>query len=59
MLAARPRNLEDVGSIPRKQTLDLDYIRNWLSQFDRALGKDILSGFETVLQSAKSSGSKG
>ena len=59
MLAARPRNLEDVGSIPRKQTLDLDYIRSWLSQFDRALGKDFLSNFEDVLRSVNKGSTEG
>ncbi len=50
MLAARPRDLEDISSILRKQSLDLNYIRGWLRQFGSSLGKDLLSDFESVLR---------
>jgi len=51
MLAGRPRDLEDVRSILRKQSLDLNYIRQWLRAFADTLSADYLDRFEAVLQS--------
>ena len=53
VLAGRPRDLEDVRSILRKQTLDIDYIRNWLRQFEATLETDYTARFEDVLRSAE------
>ena len=50
VLASRPRDLEDVRSILRKQRPDLNYIRAWLRQFDAALEGDHLTRFEAVLR---------
>lgn len=51
VLAGRPRDLEDVRSILRKQALDIDYIRNWLRQFATTLETDYAARFEDVLRS--------
>lgn len=49
ILAARPRDIEDVRSILRKQPLDMDYIRGWLRQFDETLGGEYVERFERLL----------
>jgi len=53
ILAARPRDIEDIRSILRKQPLDMDYIRGWLQQFEEALGKDYLDRFERAARFAE------
>lgn len=53
VIAGRPRDLEDVRTILRKQTLDLAYIRKWLHRFSTSLGTDFFGRFEEVLQSVE------
>ena len=53
ILAGRPRDLEDVRSILRKQSIDVDYIRKWLRQFEEALNAPLLAIFEKILQEEK------
>jgi len=53
VLAGRPRDLEDIRSILRKQSPDIEYIRNWLRQFEATLGTDYAARFEEVLRSAE------
>ncbi|MBW2030666.1 MAG: nucleotidyltransferase [Deltaproteobacteria bacterium] len=48
MLAGRPRDLEDVRTILRKQTVDVAYIRDWLPRFADVAGQDILETFEQL-----------
>jgi predicted nucleotidyltransferase len=46
ILAGRPRDLEDVRSILLKnRALDLDYVHQWLREFDRSLGEKSLEQF--------------
>lgn len=51
ILAGRPRDLEDVRGILRKQSVDIAYIRRWLSELDLALGQGYASTFEEMLRS--------
>ncbi len=48
ILAGRPRDLEDVRSILRKQSLDMAYIRHWLREFEALLGRSLLPEFESL-----------
>ena len=48
MLAGRPRDIEDVGSILRKQPVDPVYVSQWLEQFDRTLGQDTANIFNEL-----------
>ncbi|WP_376793234.1 nucleotidyl transferase AbiEii/AbiGii toxin family protein [Thermoflexus sp.] len=47
-LAGRPRDWEDIRAILRKQSIDSEEIRRWLSAFSEALGRDLLSPFERI-----------
>ncbi len=49
VLAGRPRDLEDIRSILRKQQVDHAYIRAWLKQFGEATASDFLSAYEKIL----------
>ncbi len=51
LFAGRPRDLEDVKSVIRRNpTLDLDYIRGWLREFDASVpGKRLLKDLEDML----------
>ena len=53
MLAGRPRDVEDVVSILRKQLIDVLYVSKWLEQFDSALGQDMAVRFRELLKSLK------
>lgn len=48
MLAGRPRDLEDVRGILRKQKVDIDYICSWLQAFEQALNQSLLEQFEQI-----------
>ncbi len=48
LLAGRPRDLSDVRSILRKQTLDLPYLHRWLESFSEALGQDYRAAFDRL-----------
>ena len=48
-----PCDLEDVRFIIRKQSVDVDYIRRWLMQFEKALNVSLLATLEKVLQEEK------
>jgi hypothetical protein len=37
----------------KNRSLDLDYIREWLAQFDRSLGEGYVRTFEEVLKSSQ------
>ncbi len=56
ILAGRPRDLEDVRSILRKQKVDAGYIRSWLHQFESVLGNPLVSVFDEILQEEVSDG---
>ncbi len=53
ILAGRPRDLEDVRTILRKQQIDVDYVREWLSQFEKALDSPLVTTFEKILEEEK------
>ena len=50
IFAGRPRDLEDVGTILRKNPdVDIHYIRGWLEQFDSSSeGRNYLSIFNDL-----------
>jgi predicted nucleotidyltransferase len=49
MVAGRPRDIEDVRSVLLKNPgYDREYIRGWLSDFDKATGGDCLNRFDLV-----------
>ncbi|NPA90657.1 MAG: nucleotidyltransferase family protein [Chloroflexi bacterium] len=50
LLAGRPRDLEDIRTILRKQELDTAYIRSWLAQFEQTLQRPFVARFERILQ---------
>jgi len=56
ILAGRPRDLEDVRSILRKQSVDEHLIRSWLEQFEEALGKPFSVTFEHIFREEVSDG---
>jgi len=52
VIAGRPRDLEDVRIVLLKNPrLDINYVRQWLSDFTSALADDFDSRFEGVLKS--------
>lgn len=55
VFAGRPRDLEDARTIILKNPdVDMQYIRNWLGEFDAASDtKDFLKTFEEILDGAK------
>jgi len=51
MFAARPRDIEDVKKlVSKKSKLDLDYIREWLSQIDSDLSTNHRGEFERLIE---------
>ena len=50
-LAQRARDVADIeGILETRDHLDIDWVRAWLTEFDRALGRtDLLAGFERTL----------
>ena len=49
IVAGRPRDIEDVKIMMIKEhIIDVDYIRRWLEQFDRALSRSFLTCFEEL-----------
>ena len=50
ILAGRPRDLEDVETILRKQKVDTMYIRQWLEAFEDTLGKPLVQSFEGLTE---------
>ena len=51
VFAGRPRDLEDARTVLLKQPdLDLEYIRTWLAEFDRALAEDFSGRLEALLR---------
>ena len=50
MLAGRPRDLEDVRTILRKQDVDVAYIRTWLQAFEATLSQPLVAPFDQLLQ---------
>lgn len=54
LFAARPRDLEDVAGILRKPTaLDLDYLRVWLTEFDRGGERAMTAAFERLWRESR------
>lgn len=54
MVAGRPRDLEDVAAILRKNpSLDLGYLQEWLAQFDQALQRPLWATFQQMLEENK------
>ncbi len=52
IFAGRPRDLEDVRTVLLKRPgLDLEYIRTWLAEFDRALDAAFSGCLEALLRS--------
>ncbi len=50
ILAGRPRDLDDVRGILRKQALDIPYVRQWLKQFEASLEIGLVDLFEQILR---------
>lgn len=52
MVAARPRDLEDVGGILTRngRNLDLAYVRKWLNTFGDILAMPLLENFESMMK---------
>ena len=51
VFAGRPRDLEDARTVLLKRPdLDLEYIRTWLAEFDRALDEDFSGRLEALLR---------
>src|SRR5271157_744601 len=51
-LAGRPRKVADVRGILLKYPgFDLDYVHQWLREFDRSLGEKLVERFDEVRQS--------
>ena len=50
VLAGRPRDMEDVRSILRKQKVDEQYITKWLRQFEEAFNQPLINRFRKILQ---------
>jgi predicted nucleotidyltransferase len=51
ILAGRPRDLEDVHHILRKNRgLDIPYIQQWLAQLQEAIGEDLTGRFEETMR---------
>jgi len=59
MLAGRARDEEDVRSILRKQTVDAEDIRQWLEEFDAALGTATRSKFESLWEEVQAEAKQG
>jgi predicted nucleotidyltransferase len=54
MAAGRPRDLEDVRTILAKNPdVGQRYIRDWLTEIDRDLGKDCVGAFDKIHQSSR------
>ena len=54
VIAGRPRDLEDVRSILLKNpSLDIHYVRRWLSDFTSSLAEDFSSRFEKIIESVR------
>ena len=52
MVAGRPRDLEDVrGILAKNPEIGRGYIRDWLAEIDRDLGKDCGQAFDKLLRS--------
>jgi len=51
MVAGRPRDLEDVAGLLRKNPqIDLAYLRPWLEQFEQALQRPLWEPFKQILE---------
>ena len=51
MVAGRPRDLEDVAGLLRKNPqIDLAYLRPWLEQFEQALQRPLWAPFKQILE---------
>lgn len=49
LIAGRPRDVEDVrGILVRTCQLDREYLHRWLTEFDQALGRNLLVQFKTL-----------
>jgi len=49
VIARRPRDLEDVGSVLLKNPkYDSRYIEKWLAEFDKSLGEHFLKIFRSI-----------
>ena len=50
LVAGRPRDVEDVrGVLLRQLAIDLDHVRQWLAEFDAALGLDAVATLDRLL----------
>lgn len=50
IFAGRPRDIEDVRKILLKNKVDENYIKKWLKEFDKALGKNTLKTFVELIK---------
>ena len=49
IIAGRPRDIDDVKIVLMKnQNLEVNYIRQWLEQFDKTLSRSFLTCFEEL-----------
>ena len=56
VFAGRPRDIEDVRNIIIKNPgLDIEYIKKWLVEFDKALNGDFVNKFQEILEQSKKS----
>ena len=58
IVAGRPRDLEDARIIVvKQQTIDTDYVRHWLRQFEASLDEKFCERFEAVWGAARGTSS--
>ncbi|MFP3870623.1 MAG: nucleotidyl transferase AbiEii/AbiGii toxin family protein [Syntrophobacteria bacterium] len=50
IIAGRPRDLEDVRSVLRKQSMDKEYIMKWLGAFEQGLSGDFRRTFASIYE---------
>ena len=54
IFAGRPRDIEDVQSILKKQSAyDKKYIRHWLKEFSKVTSRDLVSEYNDILKGLK------
>ncbi len=52
IVSGRPRDLDDIrGMLLKNRSLDLEYVRVWLREFDASLGGSFLEAFEQLRKS--------
>ena len=50
IISGRARDYEDIRGILRRTKIDTQYVENWLREFSRVLGKDLVSKYKEILK---------